>query len=880
MTHRIVLMTIAIGLGVLGSQPLSGTAPAQPAEPSGLLLDLLSVPLGIESSHPVMSWIVNHAEPNQYQTAYQIQVATTPRALEQDKPDTWDSGKILSAESSNARYAGPALRSNTVYFWRVRTWDRHDAVSPYSRPQMFVTDIRNEWQATPIWAAAEGAEMPNFAFLRQEFEVPEKEIAHAIVHVTATSPEPASQYVYRLYINGRFVGCGPERGFNDEVRYNTYEVSEYLNPGSNAIAALNYSTEDQKFILQMDIRFADGTTRTIASNESWRALNGDRIYVDGGNAGHRAYYHAPREFIQGPRYPFGWERSGFDDGAWPRAVEKEQVQNLRPSAQHNEQEFPIEPVRMIERAPGHYFLDFGRSLIGGFRLTEVVGEAGQEVEIRLGQELLGPQTVRFAKRTGNTYQEKWTLADGAQTLSNWGYRSFRYAEILGAPSGLSPANFQAVALRQPFDDTESSFESSDPVLNDIWEMLKYSIKATSLDVYVDTHSRERRNYEGDAYINQLSQYAVERQYAFPRYSIDYVHYRPTWPTEYKQISVMVAWNDYMFTGNADSLRAHYPILRQKTLEPFINADHLVEKPQDAGSPWGRDLVDWPNVLRDGYVFSDINTVVNAFNYRAVRLLGKIAGVIGEEEDARRYHELADHLQEAINEHLYDSEKGAFRDGKGVDHHSLHASILPVALGAAREEYLAPTAEHIFSRGMQCNLYGAQFVLEALYAAGRGDLALQRMNAIEGNSWGHMLYRLGATIATEAWDPSLKGNMTFSHGGWGSAPLNNIARGLFGIQPIEPGFARFQIRPQPGGLAWARYQMPSIKGPIRVEFITREDSLEMSVMVPVNTTADVYLPRMNKDHAAVAVNGEAKEGEITGEFVLIPKVGSGTHTFVR
>ncbi len=876
-------------LGAVAACLMVGTIPLHaqeaPEQPTGLLLERLSNPLGIDNANPAMSWVLNHPESDQYQTAYQVQVATSITALDNGEPDVWDSGKVESSESSNARYDGPALDPNTVLFWQVRVWDKHDESSPYSEPQMFVTGVEDEWQATPIWAENEAGDGPsNFAFVRHEFELPEQEIEHAIVNVTAVSPDTASQYVYRLYMNGEFVGCGPERGFDDIERYNTYEVSDSLEPGAvNAVGALNYTGDGHKFIFQMDVQFADGTSETITSDGSWKALDGDDIYVDGGNAGHDAYYYVPREFINALNYPFGWKESGFNDADWAQAVEADMIANLKPSAQHNEQKYLIEPKQVVEREPGHYFLDFGRSIIAGFRLANIEGESGQEVDIRLGQELLGPQRVRYEKRTNNTYQEVWTLTDGPQTLTNWGYRSYRYAEVIGAPPGLDASNFQAAVLRQPFDESESHFESSDFVLNDIWDMLKYGIKATSLDVYVDTHSRERRNYEGDAYINQLSQYAVERQYAFPRYSMEYLYYRPTWPTEYKQFSIKMAWKDYMYTGNADSLAEHYEVLQDKTTEPFINEDYLVEKgPEEGGQwgPWGRDLIDWPHALRDGYEFSDINTVINSFNYRAVELLGRIAEVIGEDEDAAEYSELAGNLREAINDHLYDPEAGAFRDGLDIDHHALHASIFPVSHGAAREEYLEPLAEHIFGRGMQCNVYGAQFVLESLYAAERPDLALERMNAVEGNSWGHMMYRLGATIATEAWDPSLKGNMAYSHGGWGSAPANNIARGLFGIQPLEPAFNTFQVRPQPGGLAWAQYKKPTIKGPISVEFTEQGDGFEMTVTVPVNTRAQVHVPRMGEEHAEVTVNGETREGRVEGNFVVIDDVGSGTHTFAR
>ena len=849
-----------------------------PDPPSGLRLERLADPLGIDRGRPSLGWVIRHPEPNQVQTAYQIQVATGRGRFFEGDPDVWDSGKVVSAESSDVRYEGPELAPHAVYAWRVRVWDRQDRPSGYSPPQRFVTGVGEHWGAFPIWAPP-GENASNFCFLRHEFELPAGAIEHAIVHVTATSPEPASQYVYQLFINGDFVGCGPERGFLGITRYNTYDVTGRVKANAvNAIGALNHAAEGRQFLLRMDVLYRDGTRVVIGSDGDWRAMDGGATYVDGGNAGHDSYYYAPREFIDANRYPFGWAEPNFDDSRWPRAVEREAIENLKASTTPNEIARAVGPERLVEYEPGNYFIDFGRSVTAGFSLADVDSPGGERVEIRLGQERFGPNGVRYRKRTGNTYQEVWTLAEGRQTLRNWGYRSFRYAEVIGAPTGLGPGNFGAWVLRQPFDENDADFESSDFVLNDVWEMLKYGIRATSLGVYVDSHSRERRCYEGDAYIHQLSHYAMERQYAFPRYSMEYLFHRPTWPTEYKQVAVIMAWNDYMYTGNADALIDHYETLKRRTLEEFLNEDDLVEKPENAGGRWGRDLVDWPPALRDGFRFSEINTVVNAFHVRAIEVLAMIATVIGERDDATRFSTLASRLRPAFHEHLYDRDARAYRDGKAIPHHSLHASIFPVALGLAPESVLAEVAEHIFERGMRCNLYGAQFVLESLYTAGRGDLALRHMTALEGNSWGHMLYRLGATIPTEAWDPSWKGNMAFSHGGWGSAPANNIARGLFGIRPTEPGFSKFEVRPQPGGLRWARYRHPTIKGPVSVAFHDRDDRFEMTLEVPVNTRADVYVPRRGEDDRPVLVNGEPRRGAVEGPFVVLRDIGSGTHRF--
>jgi alpha-L-rhamnosidase len=725
-------------------------------------------------------------------------------------------------------------------------------------------------------------ELPRFVMLRREFTLEDKPIARAIVHVTAVAPEPAAQYVYKLYLNESFVGTGPERGFAETRRYNSFDVTRLLRRGqANALAAINYSAHAERcFLLQLGVHYTDGTRQTIVTDENWKALPADTIYRDLGNAGFASYFYAPREGIDARRYPFGWKRAGFDDTLWPAAGRRPPIRGLKASATGNTELHTGRPRKFVKKGDGHFFIDFGESALAGIRL-KVNGSDGHQLEIRVGEELSAPETVR-KMRTGNSYEEIWTLKEGEQILENFGYRVFRYAEIFNAPAGFDASAIETLVYRHPFNDDAAHFSSSDPVLNDVWAFCKYSIKATSMDVYVDTHTRERRNYEGDALINQLSHYAVDREFALPRYSIEYLYYIPTWPTEYKLQSVIMAWNDYLYTGNPDSLRRHYEIIKTKTLESFVNGDFLVEKEPDAGGqngPYGRDLVDWPVSQRDGYEFTRINTVINAFHCKAIENLGKIADVLGEQEDARRYQALASKLKEAINRHLYDPASGRFKDGRDSSHCAQHASAIPLALGVVDPALQGAAAEYAASRGMAMSVYGSQFLLEALYAAGRPQAALALMNAREGNSWGHMLYALDATIVGEAWDPSQKGNMSFSHA-WASAPANIIPRGLFGIVPLKPGFEHFQIKPQPAGLDWAEITVPTIRGPIRAAFKRGPDTFELRVTIPANTAAAVHIPLEGQDGAVVRWNDQPVTGTAAGAHLTVPLAGSGEHRFVR
>ena len=91
-------------------------------------MELLSNPSEavITDAQPEFGWIVNDGRRGAKQTAWQILVATSERALNRDRGNMWDSGKVTSDQSINVEYAGKQLQSRRGYYWKVRTWDQKD----------------------------------------------------------------------------------------------------------------------------------------------------------------------------------------------------------------------------------------------------------------------------------------------------------------------------------------------------------------------------------------------------------------------------------------------------------------------------------------------------------------------------------------------------------------------------------------------------------------------------------------------------------------------------------------------------------------------------------------------------------------------------------
>jgi alpha-L-rhamnosidase len=112
--------------------------------PSALRCERRVEPLGIDVARPRLSWVLDAGR----QTAYQVVVE-----------GAWDSGKVASDQSVAVEYAGPALKSQTSYGWRVRAWDKDGVPGEWSPQATFVTGVLGEpWQGK--WIADGEAAIP------------------------------------------------------------------------------------------------------------------------------------------------------------------------------------------------------------------------------------------------------------------------------------------------------------------------------------------------------------------------------------------------------------------------------------------------------------------------------------------------------------------------------------------------------------------------------------------------------------------------------------------------------------------------------------------------------------------------------------------------
>ncbi|ACU06165.1 alpha-L-rhamnosidase C-terminal domain-containing protein [Pedobacter heparinus] len=576
---------------------------------------------------------------------------------------------------------------------------------------------------------------------------------------------------------------------------------------------------------------------------------------------------------------------------------------------------PSYPLQITEQQPVSlkaigkiYQADFGKDAFAQLKLQLSSTFGGDTVFVRLGEILdkdgnidrKPPGKIRYAQyvlvlqKGTHTYKlsiYKDNINTRPAAIKMPAYvgevTPYRYCEIEGYKQQIQKELLTRLFVHYKFDDEGSSFHSSDSTLNAIWDLCKYSIKATSFTgMYVDG-DRERIPYEADAYINQLSHYAVDKEFTIARNSHEYLITHPTWPTEWNLQSVLIAWNDYLYTGDIRSVAHYYKDLQAKTLLSLTDSTGLISTLngllnddvkasihlKDATL---KDIVDWPrNTETDGFVFTKYNAVVNAFHYRALVLMEQIAKQLGKTSDAHMYRKSAANVKAAFQKMFFDPARNIFVDGIGTDHASLHANAFALALGLVNDQHKNSVMAFIRSKGMACSVYGSQFLLDGVYDACDGDYGLSLLTSKTDRSWFNMI-KVGSTITLEAWDNKYKPNQDWNHA-WGAAPANIISRKLMGIEPITPGWTRFSIKPQIGSLEHARITVPTVKGKIKVAYVQRKDSFTMDVEIPGNTSAQVSLPLKNESRYEVLLDGSPVKTSRENQTVLVDYLGSGKHT---
>jgi alpha-L-rhamnosidase len=565
------------------------------------------------------------------------------------------------------------------------------------------------------------------------------------------------------------------------------------------------------------------------------------------------------------------------------------------------------PILVTNTAPGRWFVDFGQDAFGYVTAHLNGSYQGAKVQARFGEMARGfTVDPNPPLRSNVRYISTDLTLPGGDILypfrppaygpylakqpinppKSFGIvMPFRYFELTNFPGTLTASDVTQERLLSEFDTNAASFDSSSPALNQVWNLCRNSMEIFPFNgIYVDG-DRERLPYEADGYIHQMSAYAVDPEFTMLRYTFEFLLQHPTWPTEWRYHMIFIAWTDYLQTGNTDMLYRYYDALKPELIPWAATPNGLIKGfPDFPFSKKYSDVVDWPACERDGFLVKDgsylnyTNSINSAFYYRSLQIMANIANVIGRSNDAAVYNDMAAKTYQSYNTVFWNNASQSYVDGVGTTHSAAHANFFPLAFGLVPPDRQAAVIKHLHSRiranhGMPASVYGAQYLLEALFQANDTDTALGLLTANGPRSWLNMI-DMGSTLTIEAWNFADKPNLDWNHP-WGAAPGNLITRFVLGVRPITPGYSQILIQPHLGqSLSYVRGTIPTIRGPVSLQITNSPGLFQIEADIPGNMTATVLLP--GAKNATAVVDDNNVSGNWSDGWLKIEGIGSGRH----
>ncbi len=731
----------------------------------------------------------------------------------------------------------------------------------------------SQWSAAMISPADDFAGAP---LLRTEFALVQG-------HGAVLSAELAvsSLGVFEAYLNGR--AAGPDvlspgwSSYEWRLRYRTYDVKDLLQPTTVLGISLGngwsrgrlgwngnraFYGDRLAVTAQLEVAYADGHRQLVITDETWLAGPSATLAND--------LYDG--QTIDARLVDATWLRPGAALPGWS-SVETLDFDTSRltpyvgpPVIRHE----ALRPVAIWSSPSGRTLVDFGQNLVGWLRFT-VQGEAGTEIVARHGEVLehgeLGVRPLRRAMAT-----DRFILSGGEDHFEpTKTFHGFRYAEITGWPGELTPGSLEAVVVHSDLRRT-GYFECSDPLLNQLHSNVTWGMRGNFLDVPTDCPQRDERLgwtgdlavfapaaaflYDVDSFLRDwLRDLAAEQRAqdgVVPLVVPDVLKYEPA-PSSFPRPVTVAIWSDaavwvpwalWQDYGDRGVLADQYASMaaHARRVESLLSPAGLWDT--------GFQLGDWLDPQAPpGDPFkakADSHVVATACFYRTACTVADTAELLGRAEDARRFRQAAGRARAAFNQY-YVQENGTVQsDCATVYALAIVFGLLDDRRTARAGDRLAALVREEGYR-ISAGFAGAPYVTDALTQTGHLDDAYRLLLERGCPSWLYPV-TMGATTIWERWDAMLPdgtinpGQMnSFNHYALG-AVADWIHRTIGGIAPLEPGYAKVLIAPQPGGgLTWARARLETTHGLVEVHWREAEPDLIIDVAIPAGVSGVIRLP---------------------------------------
>jgi len=447
-----------------------------------------------------------------------------------------------------------------------------------------------------------------------------------------------------------------------------------------------------------------------------------------------------------------------------------------------------------------------------------------------------------------------------------------------------PFSLSLWTVAYPWNEGDSHFSSSNDMLNRVYELCRNTLRVTSLDTTTDSNTRERLPYEADGYITGNSRYLLQRETNWQLHSARHNFLNPTWPTEWRQFMPLIAYEHFMQTGDTQLPKNFWDLLLEGTQVRCVNTStQLVDFSKCARQTNTRDIVDWPTDARDGYVMTDVNTVINSFLVGSLHAMARMGRAVGRATDADRLEAQANATAAAMVKLLLNTSSGLMVDGlDGAEKHSAwHAQTNALWFGVPPQSSHPAMLKFLRGKRITGSVYAVFSYMMALYSidGDHGETALEMLTQCDDNSWCHML-NVNATATMEAWTRAEKPNLSWSHP-WATAPITAIVRGLLGLVASTPAYTDWVLKPQLGNLTWVDARVPSQPGFFDIAVNATVSSFALAVTAPTGTSGVVCTPAMGSTSNSLTVDGKTVQGTAAGDYVCTgPLNGGAKHTVSR
>ena len=820
---------------------------AKPTAPVELLINGISNPLAIDRDATRFTWMLVDTGRGERQTAYQILVASSPEQLAKDKADRWDSGKVDSGQSASVEYTGPTLPATTRFWWKVRVWDQTAKPSQYSDPAYFDTGLnQGEWSAQYVWDGT--TNQNNFAYFRKTFVITNNPFL-AKVYVTAHND-------YILYLNGQLLGRGPAR-CNPYYygQYNAYDITKLLKPGTNVFAAIGHWSgnwhnavginAEPAFLLEARLNYPDGSSSMIKTDKSWKIL-ADTAFTET-NATYFGAGSNNRAAIQfdSRLEPTDWKSIDFDDSSWASAtvVNRSDYHLFAQMAPMEREQAELKPVS-ITSTNGAWLVDFGRCIDGWPKLTMRENHSGDKIRVEYFQMTGERKAAGWDEYTCHGGTEMWDADFGRHT-------TFQVMKITGFAGKLKTSDVRGMWAYCDAD-VAGHFHCSSELLNNIFEMCERSARQNIQQGVISVDAdREQSPWLGDAWnIGNILLYnhrdttmidKVVRDFAGEQFSDGYIPavspgHRIADSDESRRIPEwamywpMLLWQQYLFSGDKTLLREMSPRLTHflEWIKPFQDPTTKLLNPV---TKWRISDYVGGNMPNGGF-----NAATSCQYYENLRIASRVFSVLGETNQGNDYWQQAEEVKAGINSNLFNGEYYLARTDR--------KEMFPLASAWALRFDIEPSASNsnilatIFAPGKpNIGGYGGDAFYSGVLNAGGGDFVMRDLER----------YRPMLEENKANWEGFYSGQNVEVNHAWTAYPAYIFLKYICGIQPTSGGFATFDVRPETGGLTFAEGTVPTVKGAVSTRW---EKSIDgpfiLSVTVPANTRASIYIPKLSKD----------------------------------